>query len=80
MSHELRYTVRQIVTKVGPKRLCKMLGIGKWAYAKWYDLGIPGRHWAKLVAWSKTQDEHWLTYEVLEDATAIALRRYRRAA
>jgi hypothetical protein len=66
---EPRFTVRQIVRRIGPLKLCKMLGIGKWAPLKWYENGIPGRHWSKLV-----KNIDWLTYEILEDATALALR------
>lgn len=75
MAHPLRYTPKQIVWKIGFRTLSKLLGVGPDAMRKWYDNGIPTRHWPILV---KQYD--WITYAVLEDATAIARRKIRRAA
>jgi hypothetical protein len=72
---EPRFTVRQIVRIIGRTKLCKLLGVGKWAVLKWYDTGIPGRHWLTLV-----EKVDWLTYEILEDATRLAQRPVRRKA
>lgn len=85
MTPPIRYTVQTIVNKVrmqiGMKGLCRLLGgIGPDAPRKWYDKGVPGKHWKTLVEWSEGQDDPWLTYEVLADATDIARKRYRRAA
>lgn len=70
-----RFTVRQIVHRIGRKKICKILTVGEASPRKWYDTGIPARHWSRLV---KAVD--WITYEILEDATAIALKRFKRAA
>lgn len=66
---ELRLTVKGIVRRIGMTKMCKQLGIGREAPRKWYATGIPGRHWMRLV-----QANAWLTYEILEDATAMAQR------
>lgn len=68
-------TVRQIVWKCGPVKLVKLLGSSRAAQRRWYDKGIPGRHWQAMVG-----HFDWLTYELLADATTIALKKYKRAA
>lgn len=63
------FTVRQIVQKIGTRPLCKLLNISIHAPRKWYETGVPGKHWRKLV-----KNVDWVTYQILEDATAIAER------
>lgn len=75
MAHPERFTVKQIVWKIGQRNLTRLLGVGADAQRKWYDRGIPGRHWRTLV-----NKYEWLSYEILDDATTIALKRFKRAA
>lgn len=71
---ELKLNTRQIVHRVGLTQMCRITGVRKDAPRKWYERGIPARHWPTLV---KKID--WIDYQTLEDATAIAQRRRPRA-
>lgn len=68
-----RWTVNQIIHKIGKRRIGQICKINPASTAKWRDDGIPGRHWRALV-----HAVDWLTFEDLDTATTIALKRFRR--
>jgi len=71
MNHPI--TVRQIVQKIGRKRICRLTKRTEEAPRKWYSIGIPEPLWPILIK----AEPQWLDAETLFMANQAA-RKFRR--